>query len=60
MSKPKKIKRTVYDHGGSRIWAEDEKGNRELIADTYDKKFSDIIFKAVEDESGKENEREGD
>lgn len=43
----KTLKRTVYDHGGSRIWFEDEKGNRELVADTYGQPFTDIIFEAI-------------
>lgn len=29
-----KLYQTIYEHGGSRIWAEDDKG-RHLIADTY-------------------------
>jgi hypothetical protein len=36
--------RTVYEHGGSRIWAENEKGNKKLIADTYSPKMIRDIF----------------
>lgn len=31
----KRAKVTRYDHGGGRMWFEDEKGTRHLIADFY-------------------------
>lgn len=37
-------KRTLYDHGGSRIYGGED--DSELIADTYSKGNSDIIFAA--------------
>lgn len=57
IAREKGIKRTVYEHGGSRIWKEEENGSRELIADTYGQPLTDIIFEAViraERQAGKE------
>lgn len=30
-----RIKQNIYNHGGSRIWREDEAGRRDLLVDTY-------------------------
>jgi hypothetical protein len=44
------LKRTIYPHGGSRIWLEDASGHRELLADTYEpKEISDIVFEAIKE-----------
>jgi len=35
----KNLKINKYDHGGSRIYLEDDKGNRQLLCDTYGNNF---------------------
>jgi len=51
--KPERIKKNLkifrYDHGGSRIYLEDEKGNSELIADTYQLEDREIIYNIILD-----------
>jgi hypothetical protein len=48
---PNRIKKNLkifrYDHGGSRIYLEDENGNSELIADTYQLEDREIIYNAI-------------
>ena len=43
------IKQDIYDHGGSRIWIE-QNGDRELVADTYQsKEFAEAVKKLVDE-----------
>ena len=43
-----KIKQTIYDHGGSRIYEEKEDGSRNLLVDTYPQRYGgDRLAKAV-------------
>jgi hypothetical protein len=45
------LKQRIYDHGGSRIWQENAKGERQLIADTYeDKHFAAWLFDQIRDQ----------
>ena len=44
----KKIKQTIYDHGGSRIYEENEDGSPKLLVDTYPQPYGgDRLAKAV-------------
>ena len=44
----KNIKQTIYDHGGSRIYEENEDGSRKLLVDTYPQPYGgDRLAKAV-------------
>lgn len=51
MSRPVRTAKTLkifrYEHGGSRIYFEDDAGNRELVADTYQVEDRDVIFNAL-------------
>lgn len=35
ISKEANLRQDIYEHGGSRIWIEEDDGTRSLVADTY-------------------------
>jgi hypothetical protein len=44
----RRIKQTIYDHGGSRIYEENEDGSRNLLVSTYPQPYGgDRLAKAV-------------
>ena len=50
-----RIKHNIYDHGGSRLYVEDEKGNRNLIVDTYHTKEYALAIREFTEKWLKEN-----
>ena len=50
-----RIKHDIYDHGGSRLYTEDDKGNRNLIVDTYHTKESALAIREFTEKWLKKN-----
>jgi len=50
-----RIKHNIYDHGGSKLYTEDKKGNRNLIVDTYHTKEYAIAIREFTEKWLKEN-----